>query len=100
MSLYLESLSLDLSTQEKRQAIVESVTELIKAGGTDTGRLVAGPWASLETSTLWLVADIPDVSKTLKEMVRLTIAGLLVERRLRPIADWAAVLEVVGEIDG
>ena len=100
MSLYLTELTLDLSTKEKRQAIVERVSEVIKAGGTDTGRLVAGPWVSLESSTLWVVTDILDVSKTLEEMARLTVAGLLVERRLRPIADWANALEVVGKIDG
>ncbi len=100
MSLYLTEITLDLSTKEKRQAIVERVSEVIKAGGTDTGRLVAGPWVSLESSTVWVVTDIPDVGKTLEEMARLTVAGLLVERRLRPIADWANALEVVGKIDG
>ncbi len=100
MSLFLAELSLDLSTKEKRQAIVERVEEVIKAGGTDTGRLVAGPWLSLESTTMWVVTDIPDVSKTLEETARLTIAGLLVERRLRPIAEWADVLEVAGKIDG
>ena len=100
MSLFLAELSLDLSTKEKRQAIVQRVEEVIKAGGTDTGRLVAGPWVSLETSTLWVVTDIADVSKTLEEVARFTIAGLLIERRLRPIANWADLLEVAGKIDG
>ena len=100
MSLFLAELTLDFSTKEKRQAIVERVSEVIKEGGTATGRLVAGPWASLETSTLWVVTDIPDVGKTLEEVARFTIAGLLIERRLRPIAEWADVLEVAGKIDG
>ena len=100
MSLYLTEITLDLSTKEKRQAIVERMEEVIKAGGTDTARLVAGPWVSLESSTVWVVTDIPDVGKTLEEMARLTVAGLLVERRLRPIAEWADVLEVAGKIDG
>tara|TARA_B100000029_G_C16760686_1_gene661698 strand:+ start:354 stop:485 length:132 start_codon:yes stop_codon:yes gene_type:complete len=43
MSLYLGELHIDLSTKEKRQAIAERVEQVIKEGGTDNARLVAGP---------------------------------------------------------
>ena len=100
MSLFLSEFMLDLSTKEKRQAVVENIGQTIKDGGTPNARIVAGPWVSLENSSVWGVLDIPDVSKTMEETAQFMVAGLLIERRLRPIANWADVPPVASKIDG
>ena len=48
MSLYLVEVRVDVSTPEKRAQVMERVDQVVKAGGTPTARLMAGPWASME----------------------------------------------------
>jgi hypothetical protein len=43
MSLYLAEVRFDVSTPEKRTKVMERVEQVVKAGGTPTARLVAGP---------------------------------------------------------
>ena len=81
-------LQLDLSTPEKREQIRERVEQVVKEGGTPTARLVAGPWASMESQTLWLVLDNPDLNQSMPEIIALYNAGLIRDTRSRPIMDW------------
>ncbi len=88
MSLYLVEIQLDLSTPEKRAQVMERVEQVIKEGGTPNSRLVAGPWASMESQTLWLVSDNPDLNAGLPMVMGLYNAGLIRDTRIRPIIDW------------
>jgi hypothetical protein len=88
MSLFLVEMRLDVSTPEKVAQITERVEQAIKAGGTPTARLVAGPWSSLENPTLFWVLENPDLSKSMPEIMELYGAGLISDQRIRPIMDW------------
>jgi len=90
MSLYLYELRLDPSTAEKRTQIMERVEQVVKAGGTPTGRLVAGPWASLENPTLYFVFEVTDLNQTMPATMELYSAGLISDMRMRPVMDWAS----------
>ena len=88
MSLYLVETRLDASTPEKRTQIMERVEQVVKAGGTPTARLVAGPWASMENPTLFFVLENPDLNRSMPEIMELFSAGLISDTRMRPIMDW------------
>ncbi len=61
MALYLVEIDLDVSTPEKNAAIIERTERVIKAGGSPTAKLIAGPWVSQETPKTWWVFDNPDL---------------------------------------
>jgi len=88
MPLYLLEMKLDVSTPQKRDAIIERIEQVVKAGGSPNARLVAGPWVSQENPTLLAVFDNPDLTKSLPARMALYNAGLVTDVRLRPIIDW------------
>jgi hypothetical protein len=88
MSLFLSEIRLDASTPEKRAQIMERVEQVIKAGGSGAARLVAGPWASLENPTLFLVQEVSDLNQSMPEIMELYNAGLILDTRQRPIMEW------------
>jgi hypothetical protein len=100
MSLDLVEIRLDASTPEKRTQIVERVEQVVKAGRTPTQRLVAGPWASLENPTLFVVFDNPDLNQTMPEIMELYSAGIISDTRIRPIMDWEAAKAAAAKAQG
>ncbi len=88
MALYLAEMDLDVSTPEKRAAIMERAEQVVKAGGTPNSKLVAGPWASHENPKLFWVFDSPDLTKSFPERMALFNGGLLKNLRINPIATW------------
>ena len=98
--LYLIEIQLDLSTPEKREQVRERVEQVIKEGGSPTSRLVAGPWVSMESQTLWLVADDPDLNQTMPMTIGLYRAGLIRDTRLRPIIDWDGAKAAAAKAQG
>jgi hypothetical protein len=88
MSLYLYELRLDASTPDKRAQIMERVEQAVKAGGAPAGRLVAGPWASLENPTLFAVFEVSDLNQTMPGTMELYNTNLITDMRMRPIMDW------------
>ncbi len=90
MALYLLELDLDPAPQ-KRDAIIERVDQVVKAGGSPTSKLIAGPWISHERPTLLAIVEIPDLMKSLPPRMELYYAGLITDIRLRPIANWEEV---------
>ena len=86
--LYLVEIQLDISKQEEVMARIE---QLVKENGTPTSTLVAGPWFSMENPTMWLVAENPDLTKTMPEIISLYENGLIKDTRQRPIIDFEGV---------
>jgi len=98
MSLYLVEIRLDVSTPEKRAQIAERVEQVVQAGGGATARLVAGPWGSLESPTLFLIQDAPDLNQTMPATMELYNAGLVSDARIRPIMDWEGVKAAAAKV--
>ncbi len=88
MALYLLEMDLEVSTPEKRAAIMERADQVIKAGGTPAAKLIAGPWVSHETPKMWWVFDNPDLVKSFPARMQLYYAGLVTKIQLHPIATW------------
>ena len=51
MGLYLVEVDIDVSTPEKRAAIMERIEQVVTNKGTPTAKLVAGPFGSLNRPT-------------------------------------------------
>ncbi len=54
----------------------------------DTFRLVAGPWLSIEEAKVVFIFDAPNATVTLPAYGRLLAKGLLKKRRLTEMVDW------------
>ncbi len=100
MSLYLAEIQFDLSTPEKRAQIRERVDQLVQDGGTPTARLKGGPWGSMESGTLWLVMDSPDLNAGFPEVIALYNAGLIRDTRLRPVMEWEGLKAAADKAQG
>jgi len=100
MSLYLAEVRLDASTPENRAQRMERVEQVVKAGGTPTFRLVAGPWASMENPTLFFVFENPDLNQSMPAIMELFDAGLISDIRMRPIMDWEGLKAAAAKVQG
>jgi len=100
MSLYLVEVRVDVSTPEKRAQVMERVDQVVKAGGTPTARLMAGPWASMENPTVLFVVENPDLNQTMPAIMELYNAGLVSDTRLRPIMAWEGVKAAAAKAQG
>ena len=98
MSLYLWEMHLDVSTPEKRTKLMERIEEVVKAGGSPSGRLVAGPWASLENPTLVAVVETPDLSQSMPATMELYNEGLINNMHIRPIMTWEGAKAVAAKV--
>ena len=61
---------------------------------------MAGPWASMENPTLWIVLDSPDLNAGFPEIIGLYNAGLIRDVRLRPVSDWEGVKAAAAKAQG
>ena len=100
MSLFLVEIQMDVSTPEKREQVMQRLEQVVQAGGTPTGRLVAGPWVSLENPTVTLVIDNPDLDQTMPEIIGLYNAGLIRDTRIRPVMDYEKAKAAVAKAQG
>ncbi len=99
MGLYLVEVDIDVSTPEKRAAVMERIEQVVTNKGTPTAKLVAGPFGSLNRPTIYLALDNPDQLQSLPELMGLYEAGLVRDIRTEPVADWDSIKAAAAKVE-
>ncbi len=99
MGLYLVEVDIDVSTPEKRAAIMERIEEVITNKGTGTAKLVAGPFGSLHRPTVYFAFDNPDQLQSLPDIMGLYNAGLIRDVRSEAVADWDSIKAAAAKVE-
>jgi hypothetical protein len=93
MALYLNEVWLRSPSPESFREFIEVFGSLRGQAesiglSSDTFRLVAGPWLSIEEAKVVFIFEAPNATVTLPAYGRLLAKGLLEKRRLTEIVDW------------
>ena len=102
MGIYLFEMRVDVSTKEKRAAIVERTEQVIKQKGIPEvgAKLVAGPWISQEVPAIFAVFETHDLINSLGARMELYSAGLVTDLDIKPIATWEEGKTAAAKVPG
>ncbi len=100
MALFLNEVWLREPSPESFREFIEAVGSLSSQAeqlglSSDSFRLVAGPWMSIEEAKVVFVFESPNAVDTLPAFGRLLASGLLARRHLTPLVDWEEAAEFV-----